>query len=77
MSLSELGIVDTHCHLWDLEVARRTSITPDLNQLYNSFGPADISQASAEVGVKRFVVIEGGTTPEETHRSRRWRRSLS
>ena len=52
MSLSELGIVDTHCHLWDLEVARRTWITPDLNQLYNSFLPADISQASAEVGLR-------------------------
>jgi L-fuconolactonase len=65
MSLSELGIVDTHCHLWDLEVARRTWITPELNQLFNSFRPADISRASAEVGVGRFVVIEGGTTPEE------------
>ena len=65
MYLSELGIVDTHCHLWDLEVARRTWITPDLNQLFNSFRPADISRASAEVGVGKFVVIEAGTTPEE------------
>ena len=65
MSLSELGIVDTHCHLWDLEVARRTWITPELNQLFNSFRPADISRASAAVGVGKFVVIEAGTTPEE------------
>ncbi len=65
MSLSELGIVDTHCHLWDLEVARKTWITPELKQLYNSFGPADITEASAEVGVGKFVVIEAGTTPEE------------
>ena len=65
MSLSKLGIVDTHCHMWQLKLARQTWLTPQFKHLFRSFGPADLAQASREVGVMTCVLIEAGETAEE------------
>ena len=65
MSATNIGIIDTHCHLWRLEVSGETWVTPELGLLHRSFEPDDIVEASQEVGVASFVVVEAGKTPEE------------
>lgn len=65
MNLAELGIVDTHCHMWQLDLARRTWLTPELKPLFRTFEPDDLAQASHQVGVSTCVLIEAGTTAEE------------
>jgi len=63
--LTELGIVDTHCHMWRLELARQTGLTPELKPLFRTFEPKDLTEASRQVGVRMCVLIEAGTTAEE------------
>ena len=65
MNLAELGIVDTHCHMWQLELARQTWLMPELKPLFRTFEPDDLAQASHNVGVGTCVLIEAGTTTEE------------
>ena len=65
MTESELGIVDTHCHLWRLEVSEDTWVTEEKGPLYSSFTPEELSEASREVGVVSCVVVEAGETAEE------------
>lgn len=62
-SLTELGIVDTHCHMWRLELLRRVWQPPEV--IFRTFEPKDLAEASQPIGVERCVLIEAGTTPEE------------
>ncbi|MCL4488849.1 MAG: amidohydrolase family protein [Chloroflexi bacterium] len=66
MSLSERGIVDTHCHMWQIELARQTWLKPEFGPLFRTFQPEDLSKASQEVGVDKCVLVEAGKTEEET-----------
>ena len=65
MSATNLGIIDTHCHLWKLEVSGQTWVTPELGPLHRSFEPDDAVEASRDVGVVSLVVVEAGDTSEE------------
>jgi len=59
------GVVDSHVHLWKLELAQRAGITRDFGPLFNTFEPADLLEAARAVGVSKFVVVEAGMTAEE------------
>ena len=65
MSLAELGIVDTHFHLWQIGLARQTWLTPEFKHLFRSFEPEDLAQASGPVGIRAAVLVESGETAEE------------
>ncbi|MCG2766826.1 MAG: hypothetical protein L6435_00365, partial [Anaerolineae bacterium] len=62
MSLTEPVIVDTHCHMWQLELARHTWLTPEFNSLFRTFEPEDLANASDQVGISMCVLIEAGKT---------------
>jgi L-fuconolactonase len=65
MRSGEWGIVDTHCHLWHLELARQTGLTPDFGPIFRTFSPADFSAAASPAGVSACVLVESGKTSEE------------
>ena len=61
--LAELGIVDTHVHFWQLELLRRAWQPPPI--IFRTFGPPDLIDDAAAVGVKNCVLVEAGTTAED------------
>ncbi len=61
--LAELGIVDTHVHFWRLELLRRAWQPPPV--IFRTFGPPDLIDGAAAVGVKSCVLVEAGTTAED------------
>jgi L-fuconolactonase len=65
MRSGEWGIVDTHCHLWHLELARQTGLTPDFGPIFHTFSPADLSAVTFPAGVSACVLVESGTTNKE------------
>ncbi len=65
MNSTDLGIIDTHCHLWKIELASQAGLTKEIEPLFRSFGPTDLLQAAQTVGVQQFVLIEAGKTAEE------------
>ena len=65
MDETELRIVDTHCHLWQLEISGKTWVTAGLKQLHRSFEPDDLAEASRDAGVRACVVVEAGETEAE------------
>lgn len=71
MGSTKLEIIDTHCHMWQLELARQTWLTPAFMPLFRTFKPEDLSQASQRVGVGGCVLIEAGTTAEENREMER------
>ena len=58
-------VVDTHCHVWQIELARRSWLAPEFGGLYRTFTPDDLAAASQPVGLTHCVLIEAGTTEEE------------
>ena len=62
-SLAELGIVDTHVHFWQLELLRRAWQPPPV--IFRTFGPPDLIDDAAAVGVKSCVLVEAGATAED------------
>lgn len=65
MSLEQLGIVDTHCHLWKIELASATGLTPDFGPLFRTFGPEDLAQECDRCGITQCILVESGKTVEE------------
>ncbi len=61
--LAELGIVDTHVHFWQLELLRRAWQPPPV--IFRTFGPPDLIDDAAAVGVKSCVLVEAGATAED------------
>ena len=61
--LAELGIVDTHVHFWQFELLRRAWQPPPV--IFRTFGPPDLIDDAAAVGVKICVLVEAGTTAED------------
>ncbi len=62
-NLAELGVVDTHVHFWRLELLRRAWQPPPV--IFRTFGPPDLFDDAAAVGVKSCVLVEAGTTAED------------
>ena len=60
-----MDIVDAHCHMWRLEVAQRSWLTPEFGPLLQTFDPATFSEASRDLGVKQCVLVEAGKTSED------------
>ena len=63
--LRQLGIVDTHCHMWRFEVSADTWLPSEFEPWRRTFEPSDLADESRAIGVQMCVLVEAGTTPEE------------
>src|SRR3954463_8629039 len=61
----DIAIVDTHCHLWRLELAKQTGLTSEFGALFRTFTPIELSAVTSSFGVSACVLIESGKTDEE------------
>lgn len=59
------SIVDAHCHLWELELAKRGGLTQEFGSIFRTFSPLDLSLVMSQSGVSACVLIESGRTDEE------------
>ena len=59
----ELAMIDTHCHLWQLELAQKVWQPPTV--IAKTFVPQDLSDTCTPLGVRQCVLIEAGTEPED------------
>lgn len=62
--MSEIPILDTHQHLWDLERFRLLWLTGD-SPLNRSYLPEDYNEATAGLGVERTIYMEVDVDPEQ------------
>ncbi len=63
---ADLAIVDTHCHLWLLELAQQTGLTAEFGPIFRTFSPVDLSAVTVPFGVSACVLVESGKTNEES-----------
>jgi len=56
--------VDTHCHLWEIDLAKNW-ITPEWPGMFRTFRPDDIAAVSKPLGVTSAIAIECGLSEEE------------
>ena len=61
----DAAIIDTHCHLWHLELAEKNGLTADFGPIFRTFSAADFYDAASPLGVSTCVLIESGKTGEE------------
>ena len=61
----DAAIIDTHCHLWYLELAKKNGLTPDFSSIFRTFSAADFYDAASPLGVSACVLVESGKTGEE------------
>jgi L-fuconolactonase len=59
------GLIDTHCHLWDLGLAKQGGLTAEFGPIFRSFSPTDLSLVASPCRVNACVVIESGKTNDE------------
>src|SRR5437764_1209300 len=62
--------VDTHCHLWEIDLAKKW-LGADWPGMYRTFRPADIATVSKPFGVTSAIAIECGLSEEENEALRR------
>jgi L-fuconolactonase len=58
--------IDAHQHYWDPARGDYGWLTPELADLYRTFGPADLAPLRALAGVQRTVLVQAAPTVEET-----------
>lgn len=59
--------VDAHHHVWDLSVRDQDWITgPELQPIRRNFTVADLAPEASAAGVRRTVLVQTMTVPEET-----------
>jgi len=56
--------VDTHCHLWEIDLAKNW-MTPEWPGMFQTFRPDDIAAVSKPLGVTSAIAIECGLSDEE------------
>ena len=59
MTTTQLEIIDTHCHLWDIELAKTRWISPAWGRLFKTYGPDDIAEAVAFLASDAASYITG------------------
>jgi L-fuconolactonase len=58
--------IDAHQHYWDPARGDYGWLTSNLDQLYRTFGPADLAPLRERADVQRTVVVQAAPTVEET-----------
>jgi L-fuconolactonase len=62
--------IDTHCHLWEIDFAKRW-MAPDWPGMFRTFRPDDIAAAGKPLGVTSAIAIECGLSDQENDALRR------
>jgi len=62
---SKFPIVDTHCHLWQLELVEKAGVGPEFGVMHATYTPKDLAEAARQVGTRMFVLVESGMTAED------------
>ena len=65
MITKNVEVIDSHCHLWKLDISGKTWITPELGPLFRSFDPNDLLSAPENTNVNSFIVVEAGESHQE------------
>ncbi|RXZ47060.1 amidohydrolase family protein [Agromyces binzhouensis] len=60
------GIIDTHQHVWDLDRARYSWLTPEAGVLYRSIGMDEVLPSFAATGVTGTVLVQSADNDEDT-----------
>ncbi|GAA1059963.1 amidohydrolase family protein [Agromyces bracchium] len=60
------GIIDTHQHVWDLERATYSWLTPEAGELYRSIGMDEVLPSLAATGVTGTVLVQSADNDEDT-----------
>ncbi len=58
-------IVDTHCHLWQVDLVEKAGMGPEFGVMHATYTPKDLAAAAREVGTRMFVLVESGRTAED------------
>jgi L-fuconolactonase len=58
--------IDAHQHYWDPARGDYGWLTPDLDALYRTFGPADLAPLRERADVQRTVLVQAAPTVQET-----------
>jgi L-fuconolactonase len=56
-------VIDTHCHVWRIELLRRAWRAPD--KIYRTFRVSDLLSSAGKVPLAGVILIEAGTTDED------------
>lgn len=59
-------IVDSHLHLWDLQIGTYSWLGPQHGELYRSFGPAEAARELAAAGVSSAVLVQAEDSLTDT-----------
>ncbi len=65
MNSLTFGVVDAHCHLWDLHLAKDHWMDAAWGDMFRTFTPLDIESESRAAGVTGAIAVECGTSAEE------------
>ncbi len=65
-------VVDAHHHLWDLEHGEYPWQTPEVPELYRTFGTDDLFRATRAAGVDATVLVQAADTLADTDDMLRW-----
>ncbi|MRX44739.1 amidohydrolase family protein [Agromyces kandeliae] len=60
------AIIDTHQHVWDLDRARYSWLTPEAGVLYRSIGMDEVLPSIAATGVTGTVLVQSADNDEDT-----------
>ncbi|MGR0319746.1 amidohydrolase family protein [Agromyces sp. ZXT2-3] len=60
------GIIDAHLHVWDLDRASYTWLTPEAGVLYRSIGMDEVLPSFAATGVTGTVLVQSADDDEDT-----------
>lgn len=58
--------IDAHQHFWKLARGDYSWLTPQLEQLYRDFGPADLKPLLDAAGIDGTIAVQAADTEEET-----------
>jgi L-fuconolactonase len=59
-------IVDSHVHLWDVDINPQPWIDDDASPLAQTFGPEQLQPLVAEGGIDRVIVVQGACLDSDT-----------
>ena len=63
---SSQGIIDAHQHVWDLDRAEYSWLTPAAGPLYRSFGMAEVLPELEAAGVTGTVLVQAADNDDDT-----------
>lgn len=67
LSVSRAPRIDAHMHWWTTRRSDYGWLTPDLQELYHDFGPAEAGPLMAAASIDGVILVQAAPTLAETH----------